>query len=62
MLFVQADSKGSSVDPEVKHMVVQQSGKGQNSAPAQTSAGNKESKANKDNTNSNTRAEPPPKR
>lgn len=62
MVFVQADSKGSSVDPDVEHMEVQQSGNEQDSTPAQTSAGDKGSKANKDNTNSNTRAEPAPKR
>ncbi|GLD49345.1 E3 ubiquitin-protein ligase rnf213-alpha-like protein, partial [Lates japonicus] len=59
------DSKGSSVDPEVQveHMVVQQSGSGQDSTPAQTSDGDKGNKdGSKDNTESNTPAGPPPKR
>lgn len=56
MLFEQTDSKGSSVDPEVVHMETKQSGN------EQDSDGEKGNKANKDETNSNTRAEPPPKR
>lgn len=60
MLFVQADSKGPSLSPEKEHMEVQESGNKPDSTPAQTSAGDKGSKANKDNANSNTRAEPPP--
>ncbi|XP_044037270.1 E3 ubiquitin-protein ligase rnf213-alpha [Siniperca chuatsi] len=53
-----ADSTGSSVDPEgtVEHMVVQQSGSGQDSTAAQTSDADKGSKE------SSTPALPPPKR
>ncbi|XP_022072402.1 E3 ubiquitin-protein ligase rnf213-alpha [Acanthochromis polyacanthus] len=60
-----ADSTGSSVDPEVteSHMVVEQSGSGQDSTPAQTSEGDTGSKdGSKDGMNSNTQTAPPPKR
>ncbi|XP_040919421.1 E3 ubiquitin-protein ligase rnf213-alpha isoform X2 [Toxotes jaculatrix] len=57
------DNIGSSVDPEVEDMVVQQSGDGQDSTPAQTSDGEKGTKdASEDNTESSTLAGPPPKR
>lgn len=46
MLLVQGDSTGSSVDPEVavEHMVVQQSGRGQDTTAAQNSGGEKGNK------------------
>lgn len=65
MLLVQAESPGSSVDPDgtIEPMVVQQSGSRQDSTAAQTSDSNKGNKAGtKDNTESNTPAAPPPKR
>lgn len=65
MLLVQADSTGSSVDPEgaVEPMEVQVSGNGQDSTAAQTSDADKGSKDDsKDNKESGTPAVPPPKR
>lgn len=56
-----AVSTGSSVDPEVtvEHMEVQQSGSGPDSTPTQTSDADK---GTKDKTESNTPADPPPRR
>ncbi|KAG7242861.1 hypothetical protein INR49_018116 [Caranx melampygus] len=60
-----AASTGSSVDADkpVEHMEVQQSGSGKDSAPAQTSDGDKSTKGgSKDSTTANTTTAPPPKR
>ncbi|XP_060883381.1 E3 ubiquitin-protein ligase rnf213-alpha isoform X2 [Labrus mixtus] len=58
-----SDSAGSSVDPEDTDKVVQQTGSRKDSTLAQSSDAAKESKdGSKDNTESSTRAEPPPKR
>ncbi|XP_029014016.1 E3 ubiquitin-protein ligase rnf213-alpha isoform X2 [Betta splendens] len=59
---LKADSKGSSVDPKVEQTKNQRSGNVQDSTSAQTSAGDKGSDVDKDDSNSNTRTEPPPKR
>lgn len=61
MILVQAVSTGSSVDPAVtvEHMEVQQSGSGPDSTPTQTSDADK---GTKDKTESNTPADPPPRR
>ena len=65
MPLVQAESTGSSVDPErkVEHMEVQQSGSEQDSNAAQTSDADKGGKDDReDNTESSTTSVPPPKR
>ena len=65
MLLVQTDSKGSSVDPEVKveSMEVQQSSSGQDLTAKQTSDADKGNKDDsKDKKESKTAAVPPPEK
>lgn len=65
MLLIQGDSKGSSVDPEVKveSMEVQQSGSGHDSSAKQTSDADKGNKDDsKDKKESKSAAVPPPEK